>query len=54
LVISALLMLAASLWLRRFSQRPFERVRQAAVDAPFRRLDRKRGERAQGNALGVS
>ncbi len=36
-VISGILMLAASLWLRRFSQGPFELVWKAAVDAPFRK-----------------
>ncbi|QOV33134.1 DUF418 domain-containing protein [Streptomyces ferrugineus] len=42
--ISALLMLAAHLWLKRFRQGPFELVWKAAVDAPFRRADRT-GER---------
>ena len=36
-VISGILMLAASLWLRRFPQGPFELVWRAAADAPFRR-----------------
>ncbi|MFJ9590083.1 DUF418 domain-containing protein [Streptomyces acidicola] len=45
-VISAILMLAASLWLRRFRQGPFELVWKAAVEAPFRRRDRRRTENA--------
>ncbi|QOV41250.1 DUF418 domain-containing protein [Streptomyces ferrugineus] len=43
--ISALLMLAAYLWLRRFRQGPFELVWRAAVDAPFRHVDRARERR---------
>ncbi|MET8975832.1 DUF418 domain-containing protein [Streptomyces sp. NPDC004539] len=45
-VISGILMLAASLWLRRFPQGPFELVWRAAVEAPFRRRDRGRAEEA--------
>lgn len=45
-VISGILMLAASLWLRRFRQGPFELVWRAAVEAPFRRGDRRRAEEA--------
>ncbi|WKV70069.1 DUF418 domain-containing protein [Streptomyces sp. PCS3-D2] len=45
-VISAILMLAASLWLRRFRQGPFELAWKAAVEAPFRRRDRMRAEKA--------
>ena len=43
--ISAVLMLAAFLWLRRFRQGPFELVWRAAVDAPFRHVDRAREHR---------
>ncbi|MFJ9590080.1 DUF418 domain-containing protein [Streptomyces acidicola] len=45
-VISGILMLAASLWLRRFTQGPFELVWRAAVQAPFRRRDRERAAEA--------
>ncbi|MFG2335424.1 DUF418 domain-containing protein [Streptomyces yangpuensis] len=45
-VISAILMLAASMWLRRFRQGPFELVWKAAVEAPFRDRDRRRAEKA--------
>ncbi|MFJ9552070.1 DUF418 domain-containing protein [Streptomyces erythrochromogenes] len=45
-VISAILMLAASLWLRRYRQGPFELAWKAAVDAPFRRRDRRRADGA--------
>ncbi|WP_449342232.1 DUF418 domain-containing protein [Streptomyces aurantiogriseus] len=43
-VISAILMLGASLWLRRFPQGPFELAWKAAVEASFRRRDRTRAE----------
>lgn len=43
-VISGILMLAASLWLRRFRQGPFELVWKAGVDASFRRRDLRRAE----------
>ncbi|MEW2396431.1 DUF418 domain-containing protein [Streptomyces sp. NPDC046862] len=45
-VISGILMLAASVWLRRFPQGPFELVWKAAVEAPFRRRDRRRADEA--------
>lgn len=45
-VISGILMLASSLWLRRFQQGPFERVWRAAVEAPFRRSDRRLADAA--------
>ncbi|HEY8985647.1 MAG TPA: DUF418 domain-containing protein [Streptomyces sp.] len=37
-------MLAARWWLRHFGQGPFELVWRRAVDAPFRRADRRRQE----------
>ncbi|PIM69615.1 hypothetical protein CTU88_26910 [Streptomyces sp. JV178] len=56
--ISGLLMLAASLWLRRFRQGPFELVWRAAVDAPFRKADRARAherrEREKDASLSAS
>ncbi|QOV33118.1 DUF418 domain-containing protein [Streptomyces ferrugineus] len=48
--ISALLMLFANLWLRRFRQGPFEIVWRTGVDAPFRRADRKRDQRHEPQA----
>jgi uncharacterized protein len=51
-------MLAASLWLRRFRQGLFELVWRAAVDAPFRTVDRARAherrEREKDASLSAS
>ncbi|HZG90497.1 MAG TPA: DUF418 domain-containing protein [Pseudonocardia sp.] len=51
--ITALLMLAAHLWLRRHSQGPFEMVWKAGVDAPFRARDRRRAAVATPDRTGV-